>query len=502
MNTPSHPGLTLRVALDANHQARVVPEVRSRKPEVRRQTADGSPPTADLRPPISDFRPLASDLRRRPLTVKHGNVTLTCYPTKRGGLIIPWYDKFGVRKLTMRATRASAEKFAREKASELAQADTLGAMLTSEESARYRLGLERLNKMNLSFGEALDIAERIVAAGIKSGASRHELLVELETNAAKRTTNGNKLCPDILDELIAAQTTAKAGDRWLDDLESRGRRIVKDFPGPLATVRGPDLLTWFNQLNLSDRSWNNYRTVLVALVKFAKKVKYLAPDWDELSAVEPIKIEKEEAEELYTPEEIQALLFTAEKHYPQHLPALAIMGLDGCRHCELAVNPKLDWQDVHLPRRLNEAEEAAGKNWPQDVPLGKIRIRLTVAKSKTGQRYVDMPPHLAAWLEPYAKPRGPVCVVENLTNAFARIAKKAGVKWKANALRNTYISVWCAITENTAKVAKQAGNSVREIEDSYFQEMTREEAQRYLEIYPTRPDILPLFAHAKLLANC
>jgi len=139
----------------------------------------------------------------------------------------------------------------------------------------------------------------------------------------------------------------------------------------------------------------------------------------------------------------------------------------------------LDWADVH-------------------VDAARIRIRESVAKSNTGRRYVPMQPNLAEWLAPYVKPRGPVCVVTNLTNAFARLADKAGVEWKKNALRNSFISYRCAILKNTSAVAAEAGNSVREIDDSYRQEIPEEEARRWFGIVPTRADVLPLFAHAGL----
>jgi hypothetical protein len=47
-------------------------------------------------------------------------------------------------------------------------------------------------------------------------------------------------------------------------------------------------------------------------------------------------------------------------------------------------------------------------------------------------------------------------------------------------------------------VATEAGNSASEIHKSYRQELTPEEGQSWFAIMPTRSDILPLFAHAKL----
>ncbi|TXH09650.1 MAG: hypothetical protein E6R03_16530 [Hyphomicrobiaceae bacterium] len=429
----------------------------------------------------------------KPVSIKHGSITLKLYPTGRGGYIVPWYDHFGVRRLAMRATRAKAEEFARGKAEELTRADTLGAQLTNDEAARYRIGLERLTKLNLSYGEALDIAERVAAAAGLSGVSRHELLSQMETLAASRAKNVVISCPKIVAELLQVKEAEEAGVRWVEDLKSRLDRFAKDFPGPLGDVTADQIRAWLQGLRskqgkpLGKRSWNNYRTALLALVTFSIERKYLAKSWDQLETIKPYKIDKGE-EEIYTPKEMRAMLFTAEKFYPQHLPVLAAMGFAGCRHCEFRDEsdlnaPVLEWRNFHFEKNL-------------------IHVSERVAKSNTGRRYVPIHENLRAWLEPYVKPSGPVCTVANLTNALARIATKAKVRWKQNGLRNSYISYRAAITHDLAKVSREAGNSVQEVSKSYLKELTETEGQEWFAIMPTKADVLPLFAHAKLLGNC
>jgi len=431
--------------------------------------------------------PKADVPRRRPVVIKHGSVTLKLYPTKRGSWMIPWYDRFGLRKLAERYGRQKAETFAREKADELMKADTLGSQLTSDESARYRIGLEKLNQLNLSFGESLEISERVAAAAARSGLNRHTLLAEMEAAAERRTKIVAKRCPDLVAELIKSKEAEAAGVSWVRDLQTRLDRFGADFPGQLADARADDIRTWLNRLNLSKRSWNNYRTAIVALVTFCKERKYLPPDWDEMVLVKPYKIVKGE-EEIYTPREMRSLLFTAEKFYPKHLPVIASMGFAGCRHCEFRDEdepdaPVLDWKNFHFERNLIHVTEA-------------------VAKSNTGRRYVPIHPNLRAWLEPYMKPAGQICTVTNLTNAMLRIADKAKVRWKKNGLRNSYISYRAAITHDLAKVSREAGNSVQEVGASYLKELTEQDGQEWFSIMPTKADVLPLFAHAKLLANC
>lgn len=325
------------------------------------------------------------------------------------------------------------------------------------------------------------LLQRLRELGAGCGAPLELLVAEAVAARARlaRTSLVCKTCPEILAELLAAKRAEGAGPRWIADLDSRLGRFARAFPGPLAEVRADELRTWLTRLNLSRRSWNNNRTALLALAAFAREHRYLPAEWQELAAVKPFKLAKPE-EDLYAPEQLRSLLFTAEKHYPQHLPALAVMALAGCRHSELRdAQAALDWQDVHLDS-------------------AQIHIREAVAKSNTGRRYVPVQPALAEWLQLYRRPRGPVCPARNLTNALARIAARAGVPWKRNALRNSYISYRCALTKNVAEVAAEAGNSVGEIHKSYRREIPAAEAARWFDIHPTLADVLPLFANVPL----
>lgn len=419
------------------------------------------------------------------LTAKAGNVQIKAYATGRGGWIIPWYDPYGVRKLVMRSTKAAAKKFADDKAEEL-----------SRGSVRLQRFKDQLSEADMR--EWLEALETLNPHGVHLGqAIREWAATRTKANGAQRPI------PELVQDLLAAKRAEDAGVRWVDDLESRLTRFAKAFPWPLQEVTEADVRTWLTRLNLSKRSFNNYRAAIVYLVQFAKDRKYLDSTWNNLANIKPWKLVKGE-EELYTPEEFRSLLFTAEKHYPQHLPALAIMGLAGCRHSELRdATAALDWRDVHFspsPAGAGEGGRRPGEGCGGNSEgIGTIHIRETVAKSNTGRRYVPMQANLAAWLETHARPRGAVCPVENLTNALARIAAKAGVTWKRNALRNSFISYRCAVLQDVAKVALEAGNSVSEIHRSYRKEITVEEAARWWQIWPTKADVLPLFAHAKLV---
>ncbi len=99
----------------------------------------------------------------------------------------------------------------------------------------------------------------------------------------------------------------------------------------------------------------------------------------------------------------------------------------------------------------------------QDVKLDHAHIEITAGKAKTAsRRIVPILPNLAAWLKPHAKKIGPLFQARNSTafnNKQNETAMGAGIGWKANALRHSFISYRCADIQNVAQVALEAGNS-------------------------------------------
>jgi integrase len=415
----------------------------------------------DLGPKPSPPAPLK--IRRELQAFEFGNIRIPYAPYPANGKPRYWmlfYKDGNRRRRESRVKFSKAKARAQQIAIDIQNGQTSMAQFTEDQRAHYKLLLELASK-----------------AGAPA-----ELLISEAADARRKASMAKfvyKTCREIVDELLAAKRAEDAGVRWIDDLESRLDRFEKDFKCPLANITESDIRTWLTRLNLSKRSSNNYRTALLTMVTFARDRKYIGPDWEAMVTIKPFRLVKP-VEEIYTPEEICSLLFTAEKCYPQHLPTLAIMAFAGCRHCELQdAGEILDWKDVHFK-------------------TAKIHISESVAKSNTGRRYVPMQPNLVAWIQTYAKLRGPVCEVGNLTNALRRIAARAKVPFKRNGLRNSFISYRCAATQNVPQVASEAGNSVGEIHKSYRRELTQEEGLRWFEIMPTRADELPLFAHAGL----
>jgi hypothetical protein len=77
-----------------------------------------------------------------------------------------------------------------------------------------------------------------------------------------------------------------------------------------------------------------------------------------------------------------------------------------------------------------------------------------------------MPERLIKMLLPL-KSTGPVYTKTRLDLAYAKIARRAGIEWKHNALRHSAITYDMLLSPSPAEVANRAGNSVAIIESSY-----------------------------------
>jgi len=143
------------------------------------------------------------------------------------------------------------------------------------------------------------------------------------------------------------------------------------------------------------------------------------------------------------------------------VPALALGGFTGIRSEELK---RLHWEDIKLKQ-------------------GHIEIKSANSKTKI-RRLISVQKNLKTWLLPLAAATGPVTPFSNLALQFGKLAKVAGVKWRKNGLRHSYISYRVAQTRNVAMVALEAGNSPAVVNRNYLKHVTRPEARRWFGIMP------------------
>ena len=207
-----------------------------------------------------------------------------------------------------------------------------------------------------------------------------------------------------------------------------------------------------------NRTRNSCRVLLVCFGNFLKKRGYLQAGlpsvFDSMSTlkneIHPVTI--------YTSDEMHLLLNKARASL---LPYLAIGAFAGLRNAEVR---RLDWRDIRFDRGFIECEAS----------MTKTRRR----------RLVPMQDNLRAWLEPLRQSSGPVCLHHSLPGALGALGKQAGLRWKRNALRHSYISYRLALMPDTARVALECGNSPDMIFQHYRELVTPDEAKAWFNIMP------------------
>ncbi len=190
--------------------------------------------------------------------------------------------------------------------------------------------------------------------------------------------------------------------------------------------------------------------------------------------------------QIFTPKEMATLLAAVQldpdnlkpgfnRRYatgPGLLPLLVLGGFAGMRTAE--VERQL-WEDINLERGF---------------------IRVTAAKGNTAQkRLIPIADNLRQWLALYRRDSGLVCEIARTPDALKRLAQRANLLWKHNALRHSYASYRMAEVKNAAQVSLEMGNSPKMVFRHYRELVTEAEAQAWFAIAPApRANVVPMLA--------
>jgi len=295
------------------------------------------------------------------------------------------------------------------------------------------------------------------------------------------STMTRKTTDEVYAELLAAKRADGLSTVYLQDLETRLRRFVDSFPGLVLDLTAKGISEWLRKLKCGPRARNNYRTTLRTFFVFAEACDFLPKgfvDFDKISKARELQTEIE----IFTPQEYAKLLEAATLD-PASLPPavnrryatgdmvvlLALGGLAGLRTAEIQ---RQLWEHIDLKRGL---------------------LRVSAVKGNTAaRRLVPLCNGLVQWLEPWRRDSGPVYQIVKTPDAIRRLAERAGVSWKHNALRHSFISYRVAETQNVAQVSLEAGNTTRMIHQHYRELVTQEEAKAWFNIAPSRPaNVIP-----------
>jgi len=252
--------------------------------------------------------------------------------------------------------------------------------------------------------------------------------------------------------------------------------FVDTFPGLISAIQTPEMDAYFARLGGSARNKNNHRKGVIAFYNFAQEKGFLphgilhaaATTTDFRDARSQITSEQQAIDllqpfDIYSPEELRKILAAADDTLR---PTLEIKAFSGARTEEVT---RLWWVMVAEPEGCLKVPDAVGKICARRVPLlPNLQTRLAAypAESKRERVSVDWP------------------TANSLTRAWARITEKAGVPYKRNAFRNSYITYRLIITDNMDKVAEECGTSAKMIKKNYQSRaaISRETAEEWFKI--------------------
>jgi integrase len=270
------------------------------------------------------------------------------------------------------------------------------------------------------------------------------------------------------DNYIAALDKRELASRYIDAQRSHtGQFIACVKPDTLSDKITRELLQDFidSKRKVDPRTKKNLLDAANAMMTFGKSNRCVPLEWEEAKHVVMPSV-KAKIVTTYTAEELKKLFAAAPANYR---PILALAAFAAIRSSEIEL---LDWSHIRLLEK--EAKDQ----------LIKIDIDVTEESSK---RSIPVNGTLRAWLAGPFKLKGKLWTGthDDFYRIQQEIAKRAGMRWKQNALRHTCISARVAITRDVPQVAYESGNSVEVIKRHYLNLMTPSVAEAWLRVTPS-----------------
>src|SRR5215813_9291322 len=238
------------------------------------------------------------------------------------------------------------------------------------------------------------------------------------------------------------------------------KRFCQDFGNRLiADITVEELDNWLRDLPGSPKTRADYRSNIGVLFSHAAQRRMI--EFNPVAFTAKPKL-VDAPPEIFTVDQLRALLESAQRTQPDVLPMLAIGAFAGLRDAEIK---RLDWSEVKFGR-------------------GHIDVKAEKAKSAR-RRIVPIHPNLAGWLQPYAEMQGPVVPVA-ARGKLERVRKAAGLsRWPKNGLRHSFASYRLAAIHDAPRVAAELGHTTPQLLYSTYRELVLpQEAERYWKIAP------------------
>jgi len=286
----------------------------------------------------------------------------------------------------------------------------------------------------------------------------------------ERIRRGNVTVADLAKEVLEAKRRDGMSATYIADLKKRLAKFSADFGlRPIAAITVEEIDNWLRNLDCGPKSRANFRANVGVMFSYAERRRVIDSN-PVLRTAQPKLVDK--PPEIFSVDELAALLHAALSNAPDAVPMLAIGAFAGIRETEIK---RLNWSEI-------------------DQRRGHVEIKSSKAKSAR-RRIVEMQPNLRDWLRPYAGTTGAVVPV-NARKKLDAIRKNAGLaRWPKNGLRHSFASYRLAAIHDAPRVAAELGHSTPHMLYSTYRELVLpEEAERYWSIGPAEDaiNVIPL----------
>jgi integrase len=403
---------------------------------------------------------------RFPIIVKRGSSVVKIYRDRKptGTYYRVSYHLGGKRHRLHFNDLEKATNEAEAKASQLSRGDVDAMQLSGRDRLVYGRAVEAvrehgvpLDAAALEYSEARKLLDGVPLVDAARFYARHH------GRDVKR-----KAVADAVQGMLEAKKIGGVSDVYLNDLRYRLGMFADSFQCDLVSLTPDDVQSFFDGIKLGARSFNNFLAALKTFCRFAQDRGWLSKEADLLQSVKRRK-EKSTPVEILSPRQMVALL---EHATPEIAPCFALGAFAGLRSEEIL---RLEWADI--TRR------------PGFIEVG-------AAKAKTAiRRLVPITDNLACWLEPSRSFTG--ALWQDTKAMFfkirLRVAAQAGLTWKPNVLRHSFISYRLAEIQDVNRMALEAGNSPQMIFRHYRELATPEQARTWFAIAPqAAPNVVPM----------
>lgn len=334
------------------------------------------------------------------------------------------------------------------------------------EGEQQRQRVKRANEGDSAFDISQEL--RIDATAAMRILARHGVTLRECANFYDRhapIATGDKTIQQIIDELLAAKTSAGKSPKYLKELRIRLNIFARSFGSEKAiNVSQQTVDDWIMALPGSGTTKNNYRRNLGVMFNFAIDRKYILQVPISKQSRVTVKLGKPG---ILPVDECARLLSSCGDDI---LPSIALGMFAGLRpESEIW---RLDWSRIDFAARHIDVEPLATKNSGDNASV----------------RFVEMSDNLIEWLLPHRKAKGPVCPLK--ADAYYRRLEKACqlakiLTWPHDALRHSFCSYHYAKHHDAAKTMEQAGHTnPRTFFRHYRARIQSSEADRYFDIRP------------------